>query len=335
MTTNFANANYQEVIDLHTEADTVSVIGIHSPNTETPQKMLAGFWRQFRKFKYNGCSISLVPAARLPADPLQVSYKAGEPTIDPRDMLNPIMFHGCHGNDLGSVLNQFYGSTTSTSDVEVTKSDSIEQNTLSSSAVGNDFLEALYYKALTDNTWKKAHPQAGFRKSGLTPMVHRVVANFPYGFHQVGNIVKSDIDVSGTNVSVGGVGSLLDSVEDGQVFAQLGTTKATTQWMTSKLEPLGWMDTYSVHGYSDSVALSGNAANDAKALGSMFASQTTTNRIPKVFMGVIMLPPAYKTEQYFRLIINHNLSFSGFRGASMDCTSEEMVNNAPSVFDLN
>ena len=42
----------------------------------------------------------MVPAATLPADPLQVSYEAGEPTIDPRDMLNPILHKPYHGEAL-------------------------------------------------------------------------------------------------------------------------------------------------------------------------------------------------------------------------------------------
>ena len=159
MTTNFANASYQEVIDLHTESDTVSVIGVHSL-VLLPSEDAFRFWKQFRKVKYNGCSLALVPASRLPADPLQVSYAAGEPTIDPRDMLNPIMFHGCHGDNLGSILNTIYGAFNSTDFVNVKQSDSVVQEVQRTDMVGGKaYLEALYYKAMTDNTWKKAHPR--------------------------------------------------------------------------------------------------------------------------------------------------------------------------------
>lgn len=106
MTTQYATASYQEIIDLHTETDKVSVIGIHTPVTQTPYDMLQPFFDAFQKYHYDGCNLVMVPAARLPADPSQVSYGAGEPPIDPRDLLNPILWHGCHGESLGSVLNQ-------------------------------------------------------------------------------------------------------------------------------------------------------------------------------------------------------------------------------------
>ncbi len=351
MTTNFATANYQEVIDLHTESDTVSVIGIHTPCTDTPMKMLSGFWKQFRKMKYNGCSISLVPAARLPADPLQVSYAAGEPTIDPRDMLNPVMFHGCHGDNMGSILNTLYNGNSSSSDVVREFSDSIEQNVFNSEMVGNDFVEALYYKALTDNTWKKAHPQAGFRKSGLKPMVHSVVASAPFGMQAGTNNTSIEPTTDGkttlhgelgveTNGRFSALGSpgLPSTVTGSEVTFGVLPTNNAVSFMTSKLHPLGWQDTYSVHQkYSESVPLTGNSQGDAGAIGGVFSSMYLNEplTVPKVFMGMIMLPPAYKTEQYFRLIINHNFAFKGFRGASMDTFSQEMVNNAPSVFNFN
>lgn len=92
MATQYAKASYEEIIDCHTEEGHVTAIGIHTPTGDTPRKMFSGFFEQFKKFKYLGCSIKLVPAARLPADPLQVSYEPGQvigTAVDPRDMLNP------------------------------------------------------------------------------------------------------------------------------------------------------------------------------------------------------------------------------------------------------
>lgn len=355
MTTNFATANYQEVIDLHTESDTVSVIGIHTPCTDTPMKMLSGFWKQFRKMKYNGCSISLVPAARLPADPLQVSYAAGETTIDPRDMLNPIMFHGCHGDNMGSILNMLYSGQVSNTDINRNFADSLEQNVFNSKMVGNDFVEALYYKALTDNTWKKAHPQAGFRKSGLRPMVHSVVASAPFGLQTIvesegtglsptvrGNAMKryGELGIDNTyGLKAKGTPGLMDTVtEGGATDVDITPTHDSVSFMTSKLHPLGWQDTYSVHQNTmEATPLTGDPQGDAGAIGALLANPYLNEplTVPKVFMGMIMLPPAYKTEQYFRLIINHNFAFKGFRGASMDTFSQEMVNNAPAVYNFN
>lgn len=372
MATNFATANYQEVIDLHTESDTVSVIGIHTPNSDTPVKMLRGFWEQFRKFKYNGCSISLVPAARLPADPLQVSYEAGETTIDPRDMLNPILFHGCHGDDMGTILNALYSGSTYSTDLARKFGSSVEQNVFSESQVGNDYVDALYYKALTDRTWLKAHPQSGFRRSGLRPLVHRVVANM--GYSQFAPWMGQDPTYGTSNPGmapiardppenpqlVGQLGARFTGIagattttgittpgdpspmESGSTTVTIGRTMTGQAFMTSRMEPLGWQDTHSVHMLTGETApsatgLNGNAVNDAQKIGEMLTTYALNplNTVPKVFMGMIMLPPAYKTEQYFRLVINHNFAFKGFRGASMDNHTVEMVNNAPAVFNFN
>lgn len=363
MTTNFANANYQEVIDLHTESDTVSVIGIHSPCTDTPLRMLGGFFDQFRKFKYNGCSISLVPAARLPADPLQVSYEAGEPTIDPRDMLNPIMFHGCHGDDMGTILNSLYSTFGALAENEVNDvtrhdSDSVDQNVFRTDQVGNDYVEALYYKALTDTTWKKAHPQSGFRKSGLKPMVHRVVASRPISQHyiptmptdtgtafdgtgadskfaEMGNKVRSSLNPE--PIVSGGVSSLPYSLVNGNkgVEFHLAADNSQNSLYTSRLEPLGWIDTRSRHLIGVNGPLTGAPPFDSNNIANVWKNAEVKNTIPKVFMGMIMLPPAYKTEQYYRLIVNHNISFSGFRGVSMMNDDKEIINNAPAVFNFN
>lgn len=361
MATNFATASYQEVVDLHTESKTVSVIGIHTPNTSTPVKMLGGFWKQFRKVRYLGCSLSLVPAARLPADPLQVSIGAGEPTIDPRDMLNPILFHGCHGDDMGAILDTLYsGESSGTSDVVRKQSDSAVLDVFSENQVGNDYVDALYYRALTDRTWAKAHPQVGFRKSGLRPLVHQIVANRPFSQFspddRSGILGPSVLNSKGESVNAGQIGpfaggtsvnndlsilstpGLPDTVEpEGPTF-EIPVNQTGYAFATSGLRPLGWQDTQTSVMTSTayvSQALTGNAQQDAQKVADTWTKVVVPNTIPKFYMGMIMLPPAYKTEQYFRLAINHRFAFKGFRGISMIDDDVEVINDAPAVSNFN
>ncbi len=357
MATNFATASYQEVVDLHTESKTVSVIGIHTPNTSTPVKMLGGFWKQFRKVRYLGCSLSLVPAARLPADPLQVSYAAGEPTIDPRDMLNPILFHGCHGDDMGAILDTLYsGESSGTSDVVRKQSDSAVLDVFSENQVGNDYVDALYYRALTDRTWAKAHPQVGFRKSGLRPLVHQIVANRPFSQFSpddrtstLAPIVNNDgVPVNagqfGTTQAGGTIGvhtmpGLPDTIEPEGPSFEIGRDGASGYaFATSGLRPLGWQDTQTSIMTSNAYVsqdLTGNAEQDAQKIADTWTKVVVPNTIPKFYMGMIMLPPAYKTEQYFRLAINHRFAFKGFRGISMIDDDVEVINDAPAVSNFN
>lgn len=353
MTTQYATASYQEIIDLHTETDRVSVIGIHTPVTETPYDMLQPFFDAFQKYHYNGCSLVMVPAARLPADPSQVSYGAGSPPIDPRDLLNPILWHGCHGESLGSVLNQFYSAGGSSSDVRRSFFDSGELNEKSTAALGDiGVFESLYYRALVDKTWLKAHPQRGFRKSGLRPLVYELSTDRQYLPNPTGSTIppqipKADVnsgdpsDNSGLGV-LGSRGTIGTQTSSGGLTAlgslglqrTMGGTDEVTvnlpyqrdgSFFTSRLHGLGWLDTRQrvfspgTSGVSSDVLI-GVDDVDTDYIQNMYSNAESLGRInylPRLFMGMILMPPAYKTEQYFRLILNHSFSFKKYRGISM------------------
>lgn len=321
MTTQKAFASYQEIIDLHTESDKVSVIGLHTPQGDTPRKMFGGFFDQFKKFKYYGCSVSLVPAARLPADPSQVSYEGGEAIIDPRDLMNPLMFHGCHGNDMGVILNRLYALNS----LDARKTDSMfmfeEDGDLSGYTDLGDIagfqLEDLYYKALTDNTWKKAHPQRGFRKSGLRPLVYTMATNMQF-------------------LANGGLGSNLGIPTPGQfevtgaseLTGVFGKSSANRQYFTPRLTGLGWLDTRNVltsSTYSDAVTLSEDFDEVKDMINAANSAQVSDASLPLVYMGMILMPPAYKTEQYFRMIVTHHFGFKDFRGISFSNVLTEPV----------
>lgn len=336
MTTQKAFASYQEIIDLHTESNRVSVIGIHTPSTSTPRKMFGGFFDQFKKFKYVGCSISLVPAARLPADPLQVSaiYDDESPfqSIDPRDMLNPIMFHGCHGNDMGTILNRLYALNS----LDAKKSDSVFQYEIAAFVDGdtplNDLagfqLEDLYYKALTDNTWRKAHPQRGFRKTGLRPLVYSMATNMQFN-NSVQGFVNDSFGVpTEPEFDIGG------SVGSETVQASFGIDKSALRVFTPRLQGLGWLDTRNVLSglsYSAEVPLTDDYQPVVDMANQGLARYQSDADLPLIYMGIILMPPAYKTEQYFRMIIHHHFAFKEFRGISFS----NSINKSPAYSDFN
>lgn len=334
MTTQYANASYQEIIDLHTESDSVSVIGIHTPISDTPHKMMKGFFEQFKKFKYAGCSVSLVPAARLPADPLQVSYEAGETTIDPRDMLNPLMFHGCHGNDLGMVLNRLYnlnsGNSLASDSVNLHQGDVIQSDFVESDLVlDGQELENLYYKALTDNTWKKAHPQRGFRKSGLHPMIYSLATTQQIMNESLIAAPTSPYNIGLTRGVPAPAEFDYDTVSNPAEWSVDVPINRQFKLMTPRIQKLGWLDTkqvltnagtaegtFSTTGMSESEVREALSEAFTGALNGIVESQEVYATLPKIYMGVILMPPAYKTEQYFRMIITHHFEFKNFRGIS-------------------
>lgn len=351
MTTQYATASYQEIIDLHTENDTVSVLGIHTPVSDAPYAFLQGFFDSFQKYHYDGCSLSLVPAARLPADPSQVSYEGGDLQIDPRDLLNPILWHGAHGESLGAVLNGFYAGSTMGTDVTRTYSDSVDHNMISESQIGNsEILQSLYYRALTDNSWKKAHPQQGFRIGGLHPLVYSVGTNMQYGnsfsglhnprvpFRSAvpndptdGDSFSGAINYAGELGISAVAGSQAVTASPAQGIQSTGVDGSVTvgpdnsgiQFFSERLHRLGWLDTRSrVMNSADAVtvSMSGDPVQDSASMSNLYVQVEDVERInqlPRLFMGVCLLPPAYKAEQYYRLVLNHRFSFKKFRGISM------------------
>ena len=108
MSTNYARAKYQEIYDINTVSNSVSVIGIHTPVGAKPRQMLSGFFTQFRKYKYAGCSLVATPAQRLGLNLAQISTEAGASTVNPKDVFNPALVRGCHGDNLNAALNSIY-----------------------------------------------------------------------------------------------------------------------------------------------------------------------------------------------------------------------------------
>lgn len=208
MVTNYIKgASYKEIYDLHTDSESTSILTIHSPVSNFPRKVLSGFFNQYRKFRYLGCRVSIRPAARLPADPAQLSYSAGEPEIDARDMLNPVLYRGYSGESLGYFLNIWNTPGRQSSNLKEGVSDnpvqlksygffgdtidktSFPENGADGFTV-NDwraaYLEKLYYQSLSDPKFKKMAPQKGMSKF-FYPLVYELatttqrLSNTAYG----------------------------------------------------------------------------------------------------------------------------------------------------------
>lgn len=322
--TRYARASYSEVYDMHTEIGKTTLLGIHTPVTNRWQKFLSGFCEQFKRFRYKGASVSFVPVATLPADPLQVSYEAGEPTIDPRDLMNPIIHCGMRGESMGNYLDEIF---------HLNISDRL--NALDVANVDNDTilgdLERVYYTALSSPMFKKSHPQSGFRKNGLHPMVYGLTTNRPYNYAQngtnsyptmgirsggsiFGTAADSSFEVPSVSAVSEGLG-VQSQFEPPVVDGIYSNVEVAGQFFTNKLQSLGWLDTIQ------------NYTNSSKETFALFTG------LPKVYMYFVMLPPAYKTEMYFRVVIRHFFEFSGFRTRIGPFSLTSQAQNLSEVYD--
>lgn len=321
MATNYVKAKFQEIYDMGTVSGRTTILGIHTPQGDRVQKLLGGFFRQFRKFKYSGCSVTMVPAAQLPADPLQVSFEAGSLTVDPRDLLNPILFHGCHGESLNEILNQYLmnSNTAGTSSVDEVRP-TLEES------------EAGYYSALSDPSFRKFGIQSGAKVS-LTPKVHPLVMTNPLvpsdaqlNYYQTvdglkvqgslngsntGQVIDMDTSAAGFTGGFRGLGNTVPLINSQGVSSMIGVSPVM---FSNGLRPLGWLPTTSAPPMLKEGEITYDPTQAAAGTVAPVASSATigATKLPKLFMGFFMLPPSYTQEMYFRLIINHYFEFKDF-----------------------
>lgn len=300
--------SFVQTYDLNTEQGAPTLLGIHTPIGGDAWRFLGMWFRGFTKYKYLGCDITIVNAARLPVDPEQLGKIEGENYIDPRDTLNPVMFKGCHGESLGEVINSMYGGLTS--DIfKGTTLDKIECNAL---------LENFYYTALGDDAWRKSPVQKTLRIRGLKPMCYSLATT-----HQIApsnNILSENYVENNYTELTPPTGDAPANPQSGMFGpAESGNTRSSPKMynttvyddhnnefvnkqvgsiFTNKLVRLGWRDTMQFLG------------NNTKSM--VFESGKITE-LPKLFMGILMLPPAYLTRQYLRVIITHRFAFKGIR----------------------
>lgn len=214
-------------------------------------------------------------------------------------------------------------------------------------SINGDSGRFTYGNTLMDTSWKKSHVQRGFRTS-CRPMIYNMTAN-----HQIGNAIPHNSGTAGfetqgiPDMGFGDAGALrTDAVypsPSGNMINNVpGNPGATSpqsaaivnpglgynmmekphadmahggnytsfaslrgqQIFTTGMRPMGWMDTtpYLITGGS------GIGVADKNA-------QTTSldMRCPLVYMYTALLPPAFKTNMYFRLIISHKVAFKGYR----------------------
>lgn len=294
---------YTETYDMNTEAGAPTLLGIHTPIGKEPYTMLRPCFDMYRKFKYLGCDVTVVNSAKLPVSPESYSIESGMNDIDPRDTLDPIMFIGAHGDDLGAVLNSMYGGLTS--------------NVFNLSGMDKEkatALETFYYTALGDAKWRKSPIQKTLHLKNLHPIVYGLATQMqmqfngiqPAGYPQngadrstnhlvgvTGERIGNNISGSGTDYDVPLMNNAL--IHD---FTNGNEPKRVpVQLMTNKVQRLGWLDTRQVLGNSST--------------NNLDVDNITV--LPKVLMGIMMLPPARRAYNFLRVIIRHKWKFAGYR----------------------
>lgn len=295
---------YTETYDMNTEEGSPTLLGIHTPIGNIPYTFLAPAFRMYKKYKYLGCDVTIVNAARLPVDPEQLGKIEGTNYVDPRDTLNPIMFKGCHGESLGSILDSMYDGL-----LMQHKGASLDKEKLKAD------LEAFYYTALGDDGWRKSPIQKTLSLKGLHPMVYSLSTNhqilptngLAYDYYSENNPQTVGTSTVPNGAFRAGENTAIPAVGNTGIWRANGDTEAATSlrgvnsMFTSKMHRLGWLDTLQY------VGRNGTITNPLVPLDGDIA------QLPKCFMGLLMLPPSYLCRQYLRVIIRHKFKFAGYR----------------------
>lgn len=308
MVNNTIHATYTETYDLNTINNELSILAIHTPQSNTLKRFFHGLYEQYTKMKVLGCNFRMVCASQQALDPTLVGMSEGQ--VDPRDVLNPILFKAVTGEGVNALIDQIYNSSESITPDSGNSSNlghSIDQHVVTSTGG-----ISAYYSLLADDSWRREHPQRGITVMGLKPMVHRVVTTQPFKWNSAtGTGANSGPDIPALNpTSSLGQGTLWGSAFGGISGSSDGSTDPVnpTVFVSNGLTEMPWLDTAysSVHTYVDG---SGATQGSSKA----YALQTN---IPRVYMGCLVLPPSTGSQNlYFRLQIVWHILFKDFRTA--------------------
>lgn len=344
------NASVMEIYDLQTSVGKGTVLKVHTPTGNNVKRHLLGHFLQYKKFKYLGAKVTLIPASTLPADPLQLSYEAGDANIDPRDMVNPILWKHYHGETMLTDVNP------DSALLNYNMIDGADLSVIGSSIDESEYnkpsnnLDYVYPATLMDTSFKKAGVQVGF-STFVKPFIYNVVtanqllpmdggtapATRKNGF-MGGQGLRASGNAGQTFYPVreDANGNLIGGAEDMNVPGETAQHQWTpnTTFTTNRLVPLGWMDTLSRTNQmkSDVAAAAANYVQ-GEALGQFqitgdFSIGPNLMNVPMLY---VLMPPAYKTEFFFRMIIKHFFAFKGFRSCAsvQSFASAGIINNLP------
>lgn len=302
MVTQQIHGTYTETYDLNTIQNELSLLAIHTPQAPSLKRMFHGFFEQYQKFKILGCNFRLTCATRQDLDPTLAGNGAGQ--IDPRNVLNPILFKACTGEHINALCDQIYNKS---EEVQVgTYGGSVSQHIDTS-----NLAVAAYYSLMADDSWRKEHPQRGITVMGLKPMVHKVVTTQPFKWNvaltnglrgdSAPNFASTDgMGPNGTQTAsgMGGISGSSDATTDPvnpSVFVSNGMTEMP--WLPTSFSKVSVYE-------NESGTTMGSDKNEILC----------TN-IPRVYMGCLILPPALGEtgNLYFRLQIVWHILFKDFR----------------------
>ena len=293
---------YTETYDLNTAIDELNILAIHTPQAGALKKMFKGHFINYRKYKILGCDINIACAQQLPLSPELVGLEAGQ--VDPRDVMNPMLFKACTGENLNMLLNQIYNQTQ-----EVQAGSSVGQHI----DYDNPALNS-YYQFLADGSFRKALPQQGLRIRNLKPFVHKVVTTQPFKYNGFNNAHPSSSDgylgvptgpwVGGSSPNVTSALGGFGSPAGGDAGTVVDKTNPSV-FVSAGVQSMPWLDT----AVPQTIDVSTGESTTTSSC------HWIIQNVPRVYCGCIIMPPAKTTMFFMRCAIRWRIAFKDYRPA--------------------
>lgn len=301
MVNNTIHATYTETYDINTIQNELSILAVHTPQSSTLKKFFHGFYEQYSKMKVLGCNFQMACASKQDLDPTLVGFEAGQ--IDPRDVMNPILFKACTGEGINALLDQIYNAGEQTAAAVGSLGHSLDQHIDST----QNAIKA-YYSLLADGSFRQSHPQRGITVMGLKPMVHKIVSTQPFKWSVASAPSGNDMPRIG--------GATNPSTSTGTAYGfggQSGSSNDSsdpvnpTVFVSNGVTEMPWLDTaFSVPAQYDT----------AEGTSDSFKTYLLQQNIPRVYMGALILPPSSGAQNlYFRITVVWHILFKDFRFA--------------------
>lgn len=271
----------RETYDLHTLTDKISLIGIHTPSAGIIKRNYPGLLMQCKAYRPVKADVELACASVLPLDPNGVGVDSGQ--VSPEDVFNPILYKAISNFGM-SQIEQFVNAGGNFSILGA------GLDAGNDGITSDDF--ATYYGLLAQtHEWKHANPQAGLSMRGLKPLVYET-------YQTIGD--NSGTGASNPMPALKG-NDTIPTGQVGNIAVQTFRGRAHEMPMLNCLAPLvssGYANT-AQPGFDDIANLPQNSVQDVPA--------------PKVFCGLIVVPPSRKVSLYYRLVCEWTLEFSMIR----------------------
>lgn len=282
----------RETYDLHTVRNKMSVIGIHTPGSKIIKRNYPGLLMQCKSYRPASCDVKIACASMLPVDPQGVGLTEGD--VAPEDLFNPILYKAVSNVSMSQIemyINQANQGNW------LAKGDSVDANY--DGLTSDDF--NIYYGLLSNtHEWKHANPQSGLEMHGLFPLVYETLSTIGDVGIAVGSSDAAQGAPSTTVYGISPDGSRQNLYN--QSFRGNGKRMPFINCTT----PLAnTVDTGIANANAGFPSDTGQPLNVQVGVPA-----------PKIYCGLIIVPPSRLHQLFYRMVVEWTLEFSGIRPLS-------------------